>query len=333
MFKIDFVVTWVDGSDPNWVEEKNKYSVSAGTKKEGMNSVKTFRDWGTFKYWFRGVEKFAPWVNKVYLIVDNQLPKWINIKSPKLKIINHQDYMPEEVLPVFNSNSIESCLHNIKGLSEHFVYFNDDMFLTKETTPDDFFQKGLPCDIAALSPIYVEYGGTAHYQVNNMEIINKYFPKKDILHNSKLLSLKYGRDNLRTVLGLPSKFMPGFYQPHMPESFVKNTFIEVWQKEPEALKKTLESKFRSKNDTSVWLFRDWQLAQGNFTPRSSRKFGHFYSLKKDRDQIWNDMAKQKYKVMCINDDPDIGDYENLKVQFIRHFKNLLPERSSFEKKN
>ena len=64
-FPIDFVVTWVDGSDPIWREKKAKYSETVDTSKKSMNSVKAYREWGTFKYWFRGVEKFAPWVNKV----------------------------------------------------------------------------------------------------------------------------------------------------------------------------------------------------------------------------------------------------------------------------
>ena len=83
-FKVDFVVTWVDGSDPKWIAEKNKYSLSAGSDRKSMNSKKAFREWGTFKYWFRGVQKFAPWVNKVYLVTYNQKPSWININNDKL---------------------------------------------------------------------------------------------------------------------------------------------------------------------------------------------------------------------------------------------------------
>ena len=64
-FPIDFLVTWVDGCDPIWPEKKAKYSETVDTSKKSMNSVNAYREWGTFKYWFRGVEKFAPWVNKV----------------------------------------------------------------------------------------------------------------------------------------------------------------------------------------------------------------------------------------------------------------------------
>ncbi len=82
--KIDFVVTWVDGNDTVWREKKNRFDKSVDTSQKSMNSVKAYREWGTFKYWFRGVEKFAPWVNKVYLDTDNQKPSWLNIYSDKL---------------------------------------------------------------------------------------------------------------------------------------------------------------------------------------------------------------------------------------------------------
>ena len=81
---IDFVVTWVDGNDEKWRLKKAKYDGSINTSKYSMNSEKAYREWGTFKYWFRGVEKFAPWVNKVYLVTDNQKPSWLNFNSDKL---------------------------------------------------------------------------------------------------------------------------------------------------------------------------------------------------------------------------------------------------------
>lgn len=325
MEKIDFVVTWVNGNDKKWLEKRNKYS-----QEKASNNPKYYRDWGMFKFWFRGVEKYAPWVNKVYLVVDDQLPSWLDVENSKLKIINHTDYIPNDVLPVFNSNAIECCLNRIDGLAEHFVYFNDDMFITNKTKPTDFFVNGLPSDIGALSPIIPWMNGTANYQVNNVEIINKYFSKDEVLRNSHVLSLKYGIDNIRTLQQLPGKLLCGFYEPHMPESFLRDTFEELWTKEPNILTATMKSRFRSKYNTNIWLFRDWQLASGKFVPKSMRKFGHFYSLAKDRE-IWNDLTTQKYKIMCINDDFGIDDVQKLRSKLFDHFIRIFPERSSFEK--
>ena len=104
MNKIDFVVMWVDGGDPIWQAKKAEYSKSVDTSKNSMNSVKAYRDWGTFKYWFRGVEKYAPWVNKVYLVTDQQKPSWLNIASEKLVLVDHSDILRKDYLPVFSAN-------------------------------------------------------------------------------------------------------------------------------------------------------------------------------------------------------------------------------------
>ena len=145
--KIDFVILWVDGSDKKWLEEKNKYSKK---KIDTTNSAIRYRDWDNLRYWFRGVEKFAPWVNKVHFVTYGHLPKWLNVNNPKLNIVKHKDYIPEEYLPTFSSHTIELNLHRIKDLSENFVYFNDDMFLMQPTQKTDFFKKGLPCDSAII---------------------------------------------------------------------------------------------------------------------------------------------------------------------------------------
>ena len=96
--KIDFVVAWVDGNDPVWREKKAQYDGSINTFKEGMNSEKSYREWGTFKYWFRGVEKFAPWVNKIYLVTDQQKPSWLDINSEKMVLGDHTEIISIESL-------------------------------------------------------------------------------------------------------------------------------------------------------------------------------------------------------------------------------------------
>ncbi len=136
--KIDFVLLWVDGSDLRWLEEKNRYSDSGGIVSASQSAAR-YRDWDNLQYWFRGVEKFAPWVNKIYFITWGHTPSWLNKAHPKLKIVNHRDFIPEEYLPTFNSNAIELNLHRIDGLSEHFVAFNDDMFIIDHVEARDFF--------------------------------------------------------------------------------------------------------------------------------------------------------------------------------------------------
>ena len=108
---IDFVVTWVDGNDPEWQNTRAKF---LGNITSGDNSGENrYRDWDLMRYWFRGVEKFAPWVRKVYFVTCGQKPEWLNAECSKLVLVDHKDYMPEEALPtrlrILTIGSSSSC--------------------------------------------------------------------------------------------------------------------------------------------------------------------------------------------------------------------------------
>ena len=131
-------------------------------------------------YWFRAVETFAPWVHKVYFVTWGHLPPFLNTKAPKLEIVKHTDFIPSEYLPSFNSRSIEMNIHRISGLSEHFVYFNDDMFLLQPSVQEHFFHGGLPCAMGCECPdiVYSIPASYKHEHINCMGIINKHFDKR-----------------------------------------------------------------------------------------------------------------------------------------------------------
>ena len=95
---IDFVVTWVDMDDPVWKEEFHRYS---GKIDNSVNEVSEarFRDYGFLKYWFRGVAKFAPWVRKVHFVTSGQKPDWLDETHPKLNLVSHEDYIPQNTYP------------------------------------------------------------------------------------------------------------------------------------------------------------------------------------------------------------------------------------------
>lgn len=331
MNKIDFVILWVDGNDKEWLKEKNKYQTD---KKLLSASASRYRDWDNLQYWFRGVEKFAPWVNNIYFITYGHLPKWLNTKNPKLKIINHKDYLKEENLPTFNSNAIELNMHEIKGLSEHFVAFNDDMFIIKKVKEKDFFKNGIPRDEFAENPL-ISFGKksqTIHACLNNIDIINRNFSKRKVYkkHLFKYFNLKYGLKVFRTIMLLPWYAFCGIQSPHLPISYCKATFYKVWEKERDVLEKTCSNKFRKYDDVSHWTMRDWQLCEGNFIPRSS-KFGKYFNVSKDNTKLVNHIIKQKTKTICINDTNDDVDFEQAKEEIKYAFEKILPEKSSFEK--
>ncbi len=328
--KIDFIITWVDGNDLKWQEEKRKYKTIAGSD----NSVSRYRDWDVLKYWFRGVEKFAPWVNKIYFVTYGHLPKWLETDNEKLVIVNHSDYIPKEYLPTFNSHTIEFFFNRIKDLSDNFVYFNDDMFILKDVKEEDFFKDNLPCDSAVMSPIFaLDRSGFSKIIVNNMGIINEKFNKKEVIKNnySKWFNLKYGKDFIKNVFLNSWDRFTGFNDMHIPISYNKSSFDTVWAEEREQINNTCSYKFRNVNENiSHWLIRYWQLCTGNFYPRSI-KFGKYLEYSKNNQYIYDWIKKQGSKVICINDVEAEYDFETEKANLINSFESILPDRSSFEK--
>ncbi len=329
---IDFVMIWVDGSDKAWRAEKSRYD---GSGPETSDSEVRFRDWDNLQYWFRGVEKFAPWVNKIHFVTWGHLPKWLDTSNPKLHIVNHRDYIPEKYLPTFSSHTIELNLHRIEGLAERFVYFNDDTFITAPTTSEDFFKNGVPCDTAALDCICFQHDSAGFFNGADVTVINDHFNKKETIkkNRGKWLSLKNGARNvLRTVLLTPWGYFPGFYYQHTPNSFLKKTFETVWKKEGEVLDRTCCDKLRQIGNVNQWLMKFWQLAEGNFEVRRD-SFAYCYHIKEDNyAALLEDIPSMRHRMICINDTADTLDFETKKEGVREALQKLLPERCSFEKK-
>ena len=180
--------------------------------------------------------------------------------------------------------------------------------------------------MAVYQPIAPYQNGTAHFQVNNMGIINHYFSVKNI----QKYSWKYGKENVRSFLFFHNKFIPGFYETYLPESFLKDTFSELWNKEEKILDQTVHSKFRNDSDTSERLFRDWQLASGKFYSRNNDKFGKLLGLSDNNDHIWKAIKYSPYKILCVNDNADLTNTDLIQKQFLSALDYKLSEKSSFE---
>lgn len=331
--KIDFVIAWVDGNDPLWQAEKAKYDTCANMR--DSDTAIRYRDWDNLRYWFRAVEKFAPWVNIIHFITWGHLPPWLNTAHPKLNIVNHRDYIPEKYLPTFSSHTIELNIHRIDGLSDRFVYFNDDMFIIKPVTPEDFFRAGVPCDTFGLNCIYFGHDSAGHFNGSNIEVINTEFSgkKRSIMKRDfrKWFSLKNGwRKVMKTVLLIPWEWFPGFHYDHLPSDFLKQTFEEVWDKYYDVLDISCMDKFRKETNVNQWLFKYWQFCKGNYEVRSD-KFGEVFHIEeKNFEDACQAILGQKYKMVCINDTPRTINFEEKKIRINECFNKLLPERSLYE---
>ena len=326
---IDFVLTWVDDKDPLWLEKKCQYTDSSQI--EGNTNVR-YRDWDTLRYWFRGVEKFAPWVHRIYFVTDNQVPEWLNLDHPKLKWVNHEDFIPEEYLPTFNSHTIEWNLHRIEDLSEQFVYFNDDVFLIRDVSPEDFFVDGLPCDHPGL-----DYGTPhelwSYIPFNNTVLINRHFHFKDSFRKNPWKWIKHqsALELIKLFYFGKNRFISGVNAQHIHFSYRKEMFDLLWEEEYDLIHNTCKHRVRTKDDISHWCVRDWQLMLGRFYPQ--KKMGRMFATRQvpDKKGPIAFIKKQKSKVICINDTEQEDKFEEHKQIICATFEALLPQKSRFER--
>ena len=345
---IDIVVTWVDGSDEEWVAEKREWlkKENSGAGAEWLTGDKRYRDWGLLPYWFRGVEKCAPWVRTVHFVTSGHLPAWLNTEDPRLHVVRHSDFIPAKYLPTFNSHTIELNMHRIPGLAEQFIYFNDDTYLLKEVHMDDFFMGGLPRDFTGLdmrSLNRVE----ADYRPYNAMVINEHFSKDEVMkkHRSLWYSPKYGMKCLsKTMLLAPFARFCAFQTDHLPINFLKSTFNEVWQAEPGLLDSSCAQRFRGQVAVSPWLMRDWQRCKGEFVPKKP-EFDAFLNCGFARGD--SELGRQKVSdidtcakrvveptgmgMLCLNDYCNTDEDFRLWGDALREaFEKRFPNKSGFE---
>ena len=338
--KIDFVVTWLDSSDASWQEQ---FSLYKGKNLKGDKSKTRYRDWELFKYWFRAVEKYAPWVNKIYLITNGKFPDWINTNSPKLVLVKHSDYIPQQFLPTFNSRTIEFYMNRINGLSDYFVYFNDDMFLNAPVEPQYYFRNGLPCDSNAENIFNtVKYNAIDRFNIKiglftNVSVVNGHFDRKDVIKGS--FKNWYGfhlslTDRVMSfIISLdPFHRFVGFRDRHFEQPYLKSTFDDAWEKEAKMLTES-STRFREDATLTPYFFRYWQFATNRFYPVRLSHGTKIPIRPENLEKIKKAFANKKIYSLCLNDNHYCTEegYELSKPFLLNLFENKFPNKSQFEK--
>ena len=339
-YPVDFVVLWLNSQDPEWQAEMVKYMPQYQTVQKS-NAVARFRDWDIFRYWFRAVEKYAPWVRNVYFVTCGHVPSWLNLDSPKLRFVRHDQFIPKEYLPTFSCFPTELNLWRIDGISEHIVYFNDDMFLTRPVEKSDFFCNGLPRYPAIAMPAYPSMNMTAwtHNLFNNAGVINDFFNVSKCIedHPEKWFSADYiakQREwNLRAYQD--GKIM-GMLFYHLGVPYRCSTMKKVWEAIPERLDSSCRYRFRTMDDVFHQVFQLWEIMQGTFEPVSSDYYGKAMNVSPENI---SDFEKYFFgedcRMICVNDSEGLSNegFEFLNNYMKEQFEKKFPEKSSFEKRN
>ncbi len=334
---IDFVMIWVDSNDTNWKRDFLYYkSKDSHLTQQELDEQCRYRDWENLQYWFRSIEKYCPWVRTIHIVTCGHFPKFLVKDHPKLNLVTHDQIIDKEYLPTFSSHVIEINIHKIKGLAEHFVYFNDDTFINKPLDPEFFFKQGLPCDGIVLQPLMVV--GAENFlgavALTDVAIINKYFNKRQLFKKSPytLFNFNYtAKNNFINFLEFYNRKFSSFYNMHLPQSFLKSTFEEVWQCEKDYLNQVCTHRFRHPLDVNQYLFRIWQLCSGRFYPINLFSRGQNFNLRLETlNEIADVVREEKLPQICLNDDEQVKDFEQLKRELIRLFSEKFKTPSSFE---
>lgn len=332
-YPIDFVVTWVDGNDPAWQKERAEYFGEDELKTSG-NGVCRYRDWASFRYWFRAVEEFAPWVRYVHLVTWGHVPGWLNLECPKLKIVNHKDFMPPEFLPTYNCNSLELNLFRIPDLSEHFVYFNDDMLLARPVSPEDFFVNGLPKHTGIALP-WVNRDNEIPYHLffNGFGLANKKNNVTESIrqHPEKFFSHIYGSSIKYNIEAYRSNGIPGMYFTHMGVPFRRSSMQRTWDKYEQECAETSRYRIRDIHQITHQIYSIEDILNGHFVPEKN-DWGTIILIENTGAIRWA-YESGAYKMICLADRDNMTaeEVEDANRSLIELYEQIFPKTCAFEK--
>jgi len=309
-YDIDLVYLWVDGSDEKWLARKNAFLEIESL--ETQNNCKgRYTDNNELKYSLRSVEKFAPWIRKIFIITDNQIPDWLSTANPQLTIIDHTEILPKEALPCYNASVLEYFIYKIPNLAEHFLFSNDDTMFNAPLTPGFFFtDDGFPI---------------VRLRRKNLKL--RAFLKALI---GKKLSA-WRKIVLNSTIEIEKRF--GIYYPGIPhhniDSYLKSDYQHAVEKIfSEEIKKSLPHHIRSGEDMHRSGFSLYVLAI---------KHGHLRYVDKkescvirlERKNYSRYLDSYQPKLICMNDSERVSDNDRERAKIF--LENLFPKKSAFEK--
>jgi hypothetical protein len=313
-FPVDVVYTWVDGEEPAMRAKRARHQKRGTAEildKETNASRYTSHD--ELKYSLRSLAMYADFVRHIYLVTDGQRPHWLDDTVPGLTVVDHRDIFPPDVLPVFNSHAIETRLHHIEGLSDHYLYFNDDVFVGRRVTAEHFFH-GSGLMRIPVSPLKIGIG-KPHAEETATNSASK--------NVRRLLLERFGKMTTNNFM-------------HTPLPQQRATLRELEELFAEDVRRTTASRFRSPQDIAMTapLLYSYALLTGRGVP-GSFSFRYVNISRPDAEQRLADLRRtRRFDFFCLND-VDVPPEERERVgarmhDFLEHY---FPFPSPFEKRN
>lgn len=315
-YPIDIVYTWVNSNDENWKNKKDRLAGTNHSLPQESDVASRFRENDELRYSLRSVLANASWVRKIYIVTDDQKPSWFYEFDDRVQLVSHREiFVNQDDLPCFNSHAIESNLHRIPGLSEHFLYFNDDVFLRSPVKPSDFF---------------LSDGRLTKFFWSNQAFIPDSIDTNSLpvdiaaVNNVNFLKENYGYTSNR-------KFK------HTPIALKKSVIVELEREHPEIFIANSSARFRSNTDYSILsaMIHHYGVVKGYSV---EGELPYLYASFSDDlfEFKMNLLLLLKFKSFCINDvEVDAERFDYISRVFTKKMKLLFPNPSPYEvdKKN
>jgi len=279
-FDVDMVFSWVDGTDPQF-RARRAAMMSQHVIGEGDDADARIRQIDELKYALRSVNMFAPWVRRIFICTDSNLPAWL-ANHPKIKIVRAVDHFSDSaVLPTFNSHAVESRLHHIRGLSEHFLYSNDDMFFGRPLKASMFFSPGgVTKFVEAGTRIGLGANDPTRSGFENAARVNR-----------QLLFERFGQVITRHL-------------EHTAVPLRKSVLSEMEHEFPDEFARTQGSAFRASTDISVTnsLYHYYALMTGRAVQQEKAKVLYVDTTTRAGLDLLPGLRKRRgYDFFCLND--------------------------------
>lgn len=224
-FPVDAVYTWVDDTDPAWRERKRAHAPPDQARHRGPGGDARYVNRDELRHSLRSLHLYAPWIRRIHLVTAGQVPSWLE-QSDRVRVVDHREILPASALPTFNSHAIETGLHRVPGLAEHYVYFNDDVLLNRPVRPEQLFSPdGRYAAFLTDAPIGLETDRPEAW-------------RSGALNARRLLERDLGRTTTRQVA-------------HTPHPQRRSVLEELERRYAEALEVTAHARFRSSSDLAV----------------------------------------------------------------------------------
>ncbi|SIO90180.1 Glycosyltransferase [Nocardiopsis sp. JB363] len=310
-FPIDVVYTWVDGDDPEHAAKRARHRGGSVSVNSRAANASRFTSHDELRYSLRSLEMYAPFVRHVHLVTDDQVPEWLNTGAAGVSVVDHRQIFEPEALPTFNSHAIGARLHHIPGLAEHYLYFNDDVFLARSVQPNRFFHAN---GIAQVPFSPFQFGA-------GEPVVGEPAPNSAGKNVRALFAEDFGRH-------IVHKFK------HTPHPQIRQVALDVEERYRPQVQRTARSRFRALEDVgfAATMHHHYALLTGRAVPGEYQMRYVDIGSAEAAERLAAIEDSDEVEFFCLNDYDTPPEAQERVTRMVQEFlESRFPFPSRFEK--